>query len=287
VRAGHTRRADLSCSPVVNVSFWRDDLYCSCEHRSAVLCAARRRRRASSTRGPGAPDGGRVRSTVWQGEIAVTKVLATIALGAAGLGLVGPSAVAEPNPLPPGYHAVSVKKAGFSVAVPDSWAVLDLTQKPLKAHVKDLAQNHPALADYFSSDGFSHDTALPYTALFAADGTTTAPTPDNLRVEHYRQPGERLVDAMKHIGSTLKRAGLQDIEVAKTKVAGRTGIEATGFLNLGPYPVHESSYFVPEHAGYFVPGRAGFLYVLVFVTQADSRQDPVVQTMIQSFTLRR
>jgi hypothetical protein len=217
----------------------------------------------------------------------VTKVLATIALGAAGLGLVAPSAVAERNPLPPGYHTVSVKKEGFSVAVPDSWAVLDLTQKSLKAHVKDLAQNHPALADYFSSDVFSHDTGLPYTALFAADGATTAPTPDNLRVEHYRQPGERLVEAMKHIRSLSKRLGVQDIEVVKTRVAGRTGIEATGFLNLGPFPVHETSYFVPGRAGFFVPGRAGFLYVLVFVTQADGRQDPIVQTMIQSFTLRR
>jgi hypothetical protein len=77
-----------ACSPVVNASFWRDVLYCSCEHRSAVLCAARRRRRASLDARAGRA--GRRARTLFglAGRGAVTKVLATIALGAASLGLV-------------------------------------------------------------------------------------------------------------------------------------------------------------------------------------------------------
>src|SRR5262245_42485847 len=148
----------------------------------------------------------------------------------------------EPPATPPGYSTVRVRRAGFSIDVPDSWVVLDLTRKPFKAQVRDLAKNYANLADYFSSDVFSHDAGLRYTAMFAADGTSNAPTRDNVRVEHYRQPGGNPVDHMKEIGSVLRRLGAQDIEVTKVSVAGKAGVEAAAFHPRGPYPVHETSY---------------------------------------------
>ena len=177
---------------------------------------------------------------------------------------------------PSGYRIVAVKNGGVRIAVPDAWAPLDLTRKPLKYYVRVFAGSHPKLAEYFGSDVFSHDVGLPYTDLFAADASSDAPTPDNVRIEHYRQPQPGSpVDHQRELRDVTMKMGGQDVKVARTRVAGRSGVVASAFLASPPYPVHMTSYFVDV--------RPSVWYVVVFITRDDPQQDDTVQTMINSF----
>src|SRR5262245_47842749 len=95
----------------------------------------------------------------------MTKAIAAIVLGVASLGLVPQPASAQGAKPPDGYHTVTVKKAGFSIAVPDTWLVLDGTAKGFRKRLQKAAEANPKLAPYLEQLDLVH------VKLYAADAT--------------------------------------------------------------------------------------------------------------------
>ena len=103
--------------------------------------------------------------------LAVRRAAAFAALVASvvGLGIMGrasamPAGAVASGPTTPGYHMVTIKKAGFSLEVPNTWLVLDSTSKSYAEVLRRVA------AAYRSSCHRS-SSSLPVSSvvLFAVD----------------------------------------------------------------------------------------------------------------------
>ena len=66
-------------------------------------------------------------------------------------GAVGVSAFASTRP-DPGFHVVTVKKAGFSIEVPDTWVEIDFTKGQVAKLVQQIRGELPELAALLPAD---------------------------------------------------------------------------------------------------------------------------------------
>jgi hypothetical protein len=174
------------------------------------------------------------------------------------------------TPVPDGYHKVTVKKAGFSIAVPDGWLTLDLTRKDIDKAFKQMRESSPELAASLP------ENASTLTAqglkLFAQDASGGG---SNVNV--IASPLVASRPTPEAVRGLLKDA-VPNVEVKKTRVAGVRAVEAAGTFAIGATTVHSTSYFVL--------GKSGLLQI-TFSGLEDGRQDPTVQTMIGSLKLLR
>jgi hypothetical protein len=134
----------------------------------------------------------------------------------------------------------------YSVAVPKSWVVLDLSTHSFQDYRTRLASTDPRLAYYFSSNIFDNDPGLPYTDFFAADPADPAPTPLNARVEHFTQPGNP-VDSQADIASAVQQSGDSNVSVRTATVAGHAGVIATGTHTDKSREYRDTNVFVECH----------------------------------------
>ena len=203
-------------------------------------------------------------------------ILTAVVIAGLALALVAPEASANVATPPDGYHTVTVKKAGFSMAIPDTWLVVDATSKNFRDQMQKVADANPQLGPLVEQVDPS------FSKLFAADQTNLTFS-NNVQVV--------AVDYDKSVISQPKavKAGLealetfQDIEVTKTKFAGRRalGVHATFDVNSPEgtsVRVHSTSYLVAAKKG---------VLQIVFSTLEDGRQDPTVQTMVDNFKFVR
>jgi hypothetical protein len=100
---------------------------------------------------------------------------------------------------PPGYHTVTVKKAGFSIALPNSWTI--------KYHKEFQSDPDPSIR----------------TIQLAAFGPPTGDVVGVVLV-----PGQPAPTPAQVKSEELGR--IENIEVARTKVAGKVAVVAAGTL---------------------------------------------------------
>ena len=78
-------------------------------------------------------------------------ILLALMLGLAGA-TAGVAHAAAPEKAPEGYRTVKVKKAGFSIAVPDDWSVLNLTRGDIDDVFEELERESPEIANQLPAD---------------------------------------------------------------------------------------------------------------------------------------
>ena len=183
------------------------------------------------------------------------------------------SAPTTTTPAPDGYHQISTKKAGLSMAVPDVWVTLDLARKDIDKIFKQLRTKSPQLASALP-DNASALVAQGLTFM-AMDATSGGDFHDNFNVVLQHQIAS--LPSPEAAKAALK-SFIPDVEAKKTKVAGVRAVETAGTLAVGSTTVHSTSYFVL--------GKNGLIQI-TFSGLADGRQDPTVQTMMGSLKLAR
>jgi len=182
------------------------------------------------------------------------------------------------NPAPVGYQTVVSARGGYSLAVPKSWVVLDLSTDTLAGYAKRLATTHPRLAAFFSDSIWSHDAGLPYTDLFAADPSGSTPNPLNVRAEHFAQPGNP-IDHVADIRSTLRAEGMTEIDVRQARVTGRDAVIGTA-VDLDS--VRSIRYLITN---LLVECRPGVQCILVFQVPDSPRNADTVDEIIRTLSI--
>jgi hypothetical protein len=181
------------------------------------------------------------------------------------------------TPTTTAYQKVTSASGGYSLAVPQSWVVLDLSTDSLDGYRARLATTYPRLADYFSSGIFANDSGLPYTDFFAADpAADPAPTPFNVRAEHFSQAGNP-VDGQADIKAVLRGEGNSNIDVRVARVAGLKGVIASGTYSVKSHHYRDTNVFVECHPN--------VQCVLVFIAPDNVRDIAAVNSMIQTLSI--
>jgi hypothetical protein len=179
---------------------------------------------------------------------------------------------------PPGYRTVTVKKAGFSIAVPKRWVTVDPNSKTFQDTLKRLRKANPNLAHTLLSPRNLAQEAK-NSVLFVLD-TGGGKFHSNMSVAFVRDvtspPSE------DDVRQGLNAQGLSEVETRTTNIADVEGVEAASQQDVntpqGTLTLHTTEYAVLDDKGGLI---------LVFTGLDDGRQDPTVQTMIQSLKLLR
>jgi hypothetical protein len=175
---------------------------------------------------------------------------------------------------PPGYHTVAVKKAGFSIAVPDTWQSFDPTSKTAASAYAAMKRSD---AKFASLPRFaSFDSRI---KLLALDPAGDEPW-DVMSVELDQG---RSLPTLQQEEATAKANGNDVIASRKTTVAGAPALEIVSTLFSS---AADNSPVKTYDTAYVVLGKRGLLTFLT-TTRDDGRQDPHVQTMIGNLTLLR
>jgi len=174
------------------------------------------------------------------------------------------------TPAPDGYHKVTVKKGGFSIAIPNAWVTLDMTRKDIDELFQRARKLAPELAASLPDDAAAL-TKQGVTLVAREVGSTDFN--DNVLVTLTRtissRPTPAVVRAFLH--------GLPNaVEVTKTTVAGVPAVQALTTNDVGTTTVYSTAYYVL--------GKKGLLQI-AFSTGEDGAQDLTVQTMIRSLKL--
>jgi hypothetical protein len=209
---------------------------------------------------------------------AVRKALFVVTAGLALAFTAQPAGAHRAKP-PPGYHTVTIKKAGMTMAVPDGWVQMDLTRRPIDAFIRQYKKSDTKGAAVVAS---RHD-------FLATNGLFAAFDPDA------KAPGNFVTVAAMTMGAPLIPTGHPD--VVQAAYAQNLGINdsqvADGSLAGAPAAVSTSTTQVPagkgrsttlHNAGYVVATKDGALQV-DFAGPKDASRDKTVQTMVASVRL--
>ncbi len=178
---------------------------------------------------------------------------------------------------PRGYHIVTVKKAGFRIAVPDKWGTVDFTGTKAERQRQRLAKRYPKLASVLErAKGVAANGTL---ALVAIDPKGNGDTPDatvdlDPNVSSLSTPDQ-------YVAGQTRSPQFRDVSAEQTKVAGRDAVKVTSTrqIRLATGATADLRYTVFHFLG--AKGK----YTVVFTAADTKRQDAVLQKMIGSFTL--
>src|SRR5262249_52304056 len=211
--------------------------------------------------------------------LACTVVVALVWTLNAGLAGATPPERAEGGTKPPpDYRTVTVKKAGFTIAVPKRWVTLDPTSKGLQGQLKRLRKRNPELAKTaLSPDALAQGAKT--SVLFMLD-TAGETFHANVHVALVRDAVSP--PSQDDIRGELNGEGFPEVETNMTNVADVEAVEAASQQDVnyaqGTLTLHMTVYALLGDKG----GIA-----IIFTGLDDGRQDPTVQTMIQSLKLLR
>ena len=183
-----------------------------------------------------------------------------------------PPALADANP-PPGYHTVTVEKAGVSFVVPDTWTKLDPTSPLFADTMKQATDANPDLAALFEGFDPSQLTffAIDSKGTFFASNVLVNPT--MLDKSNLSDPPNRIKSQL-NLGPTF-----QDVQVHRTKVGRSRAITITGST---PVNAPDGSQSVAHMTDLVVASKKGVIEV-TFTSGTDP--DETVQTMIRSLKI--
>jgi hypothetical protein len=168
----------------------------------------------------------------------------------------------------PGSHVTTVKKAGFSIAVPEAWAVIDLTKKQAASLLKGVRKKFPQLANELPDDL----KALGQNIKLLAVDTATGDLRGNMNAALDR--ASTALPPKSEIQEGYKKAGLEpDAEIVDAKIGGRSGYE----VNM-PTTAQRQLWVIGD--------RGLLIFSFSSSTTDDPRDDPVVAAMMNSVQLQ-
>ena len=175
------------------------------------------------------------------------------------LGLIGTTTgAALAKRAPEGFRNVNVKEAGFKIAIPDEWEVINLSKGDVDAAFDNLVDEVPEFEEQFPR-GIS-DLVAQNVALFAAiEGDNFNP---NLNVIHDEGGSLPSVDELEQQLLTV----VDEVEISEVRVDGVDALRAIYRLQL------EDT--VAQGVQYQVEGDAG----LLGFTFTASTEDPLTKT---------
>jgi hypothetical protein len=220
---------------------------------------------------------GRRRNTRCWTIIAVTVIaVACCLLALMPAEVLGAKMNAFSRPGPGGYRKVTVKEAGFTITVPNSWVTRDVTHMPVS---KSFDKQHPELADVVPTgepDLLQTDPMF-FTgraALVAVDTKGASPHAALLVAFDPHVYVERSVADF----SPKKFGGiLDDLEVTSLKLGRLQVIQVSGVAKESS--LHSTQYFALNQ-------KTGELQFF-FATTDDGRQNKAVQRIVRSLKLLR
>jgi hypothetical protein len=140
------------------------------------------------------------------------QLLVAFGVTLAGVGLIAGTGVASASPEPPpGYVTNTVKDAGLTVAVPETFTVIHLTREQAKAALEANTQLRGAGA---TVDDLRHFTAV---GDFDGDGS------GDFSIEVAVSPKARLASP-EGARRRLETLGYRDVSVSRTRVAGHRAL---------------------------------------------------------------
>ncbi len=161
---------------------------------------------------------------------------------------------------PPGFKTVKVKKAGFSVATPKSWATVDITQENADALLDNIRDAAPDLAAQLPSN-ISDLVAQSMVLISFSDETVDDFTP-NLNVLLF--PGVSDNPTIEEIELELGSIA-EDAEFSEVTVAGQDAVKAEYDLSSGDIQAHLIQYVLT--------GPKGGLVITFTTAQGASTDD--------------
>jgi hypothetical protein len=208
---------------------------------------------------------------------AVRRALAVVTVGLA-LALAAQPAGAHGAKPPDGYHTVTIKKAGMTMAVPDGWVQVDLTRRPIDAFLRQFKKSDPKGAavvasrhDFLATNGLfaAFDPDAKASAFVTVAATTTGtpliPTghPDAVQAAY------------------AQNLGINDSQVVDASLAGSPAATVASTTQVPAGKGHSTTL---HNTGYVVATKDGALQV-DFAGRKDASHDKTVQTMVTSVTL--
>ena len=185
------------------------------------------------------------------------------------VGLIGTTAgVAVAKRAPEGFRNVNVKDAGFKVAIPDDWEVLNLTREDVEDAFENLEENAPNIAEAFPggiADLFAQNVVL----YAATEGDEVNP---NMNVIFSEGEGLPSTDEVESQLLTI----VDEVKVREVRVDGQDAIRAVYDLDLGTAVVHGVQYQIASD-----DGLLGF----TFTTSVDDPMTSTVKKMAKSIDL--
>ena len=180
---------------------------------------------------------------------------------------------------PEGYHAVKMKSAGLSMAVPDAWLELDPSSPSFQRVVDEASEANPRLAPLL--DQFSASAGeISYMAVDQANSSFVSNvlvTPTALSKATLSQP----LLVKNGLQTALSAMKPSDLDVVKVNVGGKRSLVSTAKLTLAS---PDGTPVVAYSTSYFVPTKKGVVQV-TFSTGTDGMHDETVQTMVDSVTI--
>ena len=137
----------------------------------------------------------------------------------------GAAANVDAKAAPAGFQTLKVAKAGFSIAVPDSWGAVDITKKSANKLLTTLKSNFPSLASQLPGDA---TTFLQKNVVLLAIEKAGSPAA-NLNV--IRFPGVNAPPTISDISSSIRQIA-PDAKFANTRVAGVRAVSAKYNLSV-------------------------------------------------------
>lgn len=146
---------------------------------------------------------------------------------------------------PPGFKTVKVKKAGFSIAIPKGWTVLNVTRKDIDDIFDKLRKTAPELANQLP-DNVADLTAQNIVLLAFSDEATNNFTAN---VNVLVVPGVTGPPTIEDIAPSVRSIATDTAEFSETTVAGEDAVKAEYNLSSGAIEAHLIQYVVTGPRG--------------------------------------
>jgi hypothetical protein len=209
-------------------------------------------------------------------------ILVVVALASAMTVLAGlpAGATSASGAAPAGYHLVTVKKDGFTIAVPDTWLALDPKSKVFAAALKKVAAKNPRIRDALPAVLASMGSNTQLMAIDASGGDLSS----NLTVSLLPVDKSELADleGLKSAFAQGLPKGVQStVEARHTTLDGLSAAEATGRMSL----VALSGQTVTVYAASYFVASGSRVLQFAFGSSEPEAQDATVQTMLASLRI--
>jgi hypothetical protein len=211
------------------------------------------------------------------------KILVIVAFGCASAAFAASPASAATSAngaAPAGYHLVTVKSDGFTIAVPDTWLAMNPKSKVFAAALKTVAAKNPRIRDALQAEVASMGSNTQFVAIDASGSDFSS----NLSVSRLPVDKSALadLDALKTaFVQGLPKGAQSTVEARHTMVDGLSAAEVTARMNLVALSGQSAMVYA---ASYFVPSGSGVLQ-FAFGSSDPVAQDTTVQTMLASLRI--
>jgi len=144
--------------------------------------------------------------------------------------------------VPPGFKTVKIKKAGFSIALPKDWQVLDVTRRDAANLLASIKKKFPGLASQLPA-GVSDLIAQNIVLLAVSDKA------DGTNVNVLLIPGVTDPPTIDDIATPVRSIASGEPKFSEVTVAGEDAVKAEYDLNRSGLRPHLIQYAVTGNRG--------------------------------------